>query len=617
MGNLLDLFVFKYNRTDFHELNLDWLISDVRTLAETLNNFISINTIKYANPIQWNITTQYEANTVVIDANDGTAYLSVKPVPSGVAITNTDYWTPIFTLNLLSANQNITLRDDGSNVLATFASVAGDWLIWNGVLYRVTQPINVNEAYVIGYNIKRYTVELFIKDYITAVENIIGDLNNLTTADKTSIVNAINEINTLSNLPKIYVCDTRADVANVDAPIGAYIVALNAYASDGLISFYTVTNGVADGYLNISMTNGNCAELNYNNTVHAHQIGAFPDGNDCTAAIDYVLKNVPNVTVKFGNGTYSFNNRIWLNDNQSIIGCGSDTILYCAQDPVGNHGEFIGIIGENGSVKKNITLRNFDIDMYYLPSATEDVNPIGCVSAKNVLIEGVNVLRSNWRGFQFEGEANGILENVTVRNCKISNTYLNGVGLSHAAGGSLKNILFDNVIVENSNSNAGFWVQGASSNDINMTNISFKNIAYSGGTVRALYLANAKNVTIDGLYVSNVDPSIYALIQVQYGGSIRLNNVTMLCDSANANNWGVMLYGVDHCIINGLIANNATIGVQIQNDSDNVILSNSDINIKTGGTPIRNQVATLKGYIAACIYNGTISNASTNFKELT
>lgn len=192
---IFDLFCFKYNRTDFHELNLDWIISDLRTLAETLENFISLNTIKYANPIQWNITTQYEANTVVIDANDGTAYLSVKPVPTGVALTNTDYWTPIFTLNLLSANQNITLRDDGSNVLATFASDTDDWLIWNSTLYKVSQPIAINEAYVAGYNLTRYSVELFLKDAVDAINLKIGELDDLDTTDKTNIVAAINEIN--------------------------------------------------------------------------------------------------------------------------------------------------------------------------------------------------------------------------------------------------------------------------------------------------------------------------------------------------------------------------------------------------------------------------------------
>lgn len=186
------MFFNQYPYMNLNDFNLDYILKALKTLSEQLENFISLNTIKYANPIQWNITKQYEANTVVIDANDGTAYLSVKPVPTGVAITNTDYWTPIFTLNLLSANQNITLRDDGSNVLATFASSVDDWLIWNGTLYKVTRAIAVNEAYVVGYNLTRYSVELFLSDAVSAINTIIGDLNDLNTSDKTSVVNAIN-----------------------------------------------------------------------------------------------------------------------------------------------------------------------------------------------------------------------------------------------------------------------------------------------------------------------------------------------------------------------------------------------------------------------------------------
>lgn len=196
------MFFNQYPYLNLNDFNLDYILKTLRVLSERLENFISLNTIKYANPIQWNITKQYEANTVVIDANDSTAYLSVQPVPTGVAITNTDYWTPIFTLNLLSANQNITLRDDGANTLATFTSAVGDWLIWNGILYKVTRAIAVNEAYIVGYNLTRYSVELFLKDAVdalnTAIDNVdtkIGELTDLTTTDKTDIVTAINEVN--------------------------------------------------------------------------------------------------------------------------------------------------------------------------------------------------------------------------------------------------------------------------------------------------------------------------------------------------------------------------------------------------------------------------------------
>lgn len=89
-------FIFPF--TNLHELNLDWLVQTVKQLETKLTQFVALNSIKYANPFQWDITRQYAQNTLVIDPQDGTAYLSIQPVPQGVQITNTDYWTPVFTL---------------------------------------------------------------------------------------------------------------------------------------------------------------------------------------------------------------------------------------------------------------------------------------------------------------------------------------------------------------------------------------------------------------------------------------------------------------------------------------------------------------------------------------
>lgn len=231
--------------TNFHELNLSWLLDKVKELENTVNNFVSLNTIKYADPIQWNITTQYEANTVVIDPNTGTAYLSTHPVPSGVALTNTDYWTEIFTLNLLSANQNITLRDDGSNIIATFTSAVGDWLIWNNTLYKVTRQIDLSDAYVVGYNLERYSVELFIKDYITDLHDVlitmIGDLDDLNTTDKTNLVNAINEVVTI--IGDLNTLDTTAKDNIVNAINEIYTMITNIHVNTG---YKTVADMIAD-----------------------------------------------------------------------------------------------------------------------------------------------------------------------------------------------------------------------------------------------------------------------------------------------------------------------------------------------------------------------------------
>lgn len=607
----------QYPYINLTDLNLDFIYKSIRELRYQLENFININTIKYADPIQWNITTQYEANTVVIDANDGTAYLSTKPVPSGVALTNTDYWTPIFTLNLLSANQNITLRDDGSNVLSTFASVAGDWLIWNNTLYRVTRAINVNEAYVVGYNIERYTVELFIKDYINAIDVIIGDLNDLTTTDKTSVVNAINEVNLLSDLSKIYVCETRADVANVDAPTGAYIVALNAYAGDGVISHYVVTNGVADGYFNVSMTNGNCAELVHGDTIHAHQVGAFPNGADCCGAINAIVDNLSDVTVKFGAGRYTFDDRLWLNSNQTIEGVGDDTILYISQDPVLNHGEFIGIIGASNDIKVNVTLKNFAIDVYVIAPTdpTEDVNPIGVVYAKHVIIENVHVLRSNWRGMQFEG---GALEDISVINCTIENVYQNAISFMHVSGGSIKNVLVKNLKVKGFNAIAGVLVTTSDAAvAANMDNIVFENVSIDGtaSTVRPVYLLRANNVTLKDFYIRNCLNNTNN-VQLQVVKNIIIENLNNDVGSVASGGSGVALVGgCENVILKDLLLEHFNVGIAISTTvgaNSNVIISDAIIT-NAGLNGVNNTDAALVGKGVAIVSNKTNYNASSSF----
>ena len=214
MGNL---FFNEYPYTDFHEMNLTWLIKKLNELNNMVNDFVAINAIKYADPIQWDIVRQYERNTVVIDPLTGTAYISVKPVPSGVALTNTDYWTVVFDLGsfVTKASKNLTSKYEESTTLtATFNSNVNDWLVWGDVLYRVISPIVAGDQYVVGSNIVHFTIEqttghlqnlttqtktnlvLAINECVNGINDTlskIGDLSQLTTQTKTSVVLAINE----------------------------------------------------------------------------------------------------------------------------------------------------------------------------------------------------------------------------------------------------------------------------------------------------------------------------------------------------------------------------------------------------------------------------------------
>jgi len=176
----------RFPYTNFHELNSTWIIEELIRLKTTIEQFVSINALKYADPIQWNIVSQYEKNTIVIDPLTGTAYISVQPVPSGVAITNTDYWTVVFDLGsfVVRAAKNFTDKwEDETTLTATFPSAVNDWIIWGDTLYRVASPITAGDQYVDGSNIIHFTVE-----------DVIGHIQELDTTDKSNLVAAINEL---------------------------------------------------------------------------------------------------------------------------------------------------------------------------------------------------------------------------------------------------------------------------------------------------------------------------------------------------------------------------------------------------------------------------------------
>ena len=175
----------KYPYIDLSDRNLDFIARTVRELENEVKNFVSLNAIKYANPMQWNITRQYEKNTIVIEPNTGVAYISVKPVPSGVAISRSEYWTVVFDLSEFitkgAANFANTFESRPTTT-ATKVTPKGGWIVWNDVLYVALDRIDIGDAYspVIGGNIKKMSVEDF---YNLLADKIDDEIQNRIAAD--------------------------------------------------------------------------------------------------------------------------------------------------------------------------------------------------------------------------------------------------------------------------------------------------------------------------------------------------------------------------------------------------------------------------------------------------
>lgn len=199
--------------TNFHELNLDWILRALKELEHTIDQFVAINALKYADPIQWDITSQYEKNTIVIDPQTGTAYISVQPVPIGVSLTNPDYWTVVFDLGsfVVRAAKNFADTYEAETTLtATVSTAAGGWLVWGDTLYKALVNITAGDSYVEGGNIDHFTIE-----------EVIGHLEDLSTTYKSNLVGAINEV--VSNIGALADLDT-ADKSNLVAAINEIVL---------------------------------------------------------------------------------------------------------------------------------------------------------------------------------------------------------------------------------------------------------------------------------------------------------------------------------------------------------------------------------------------------------
>lgn len=112
------LFDHKYPYTDFHELNLDWILCKMRELDSTLTEFTTLNKLNWCGT--WDISKSYSAWSLVEDG-EGNGYVSTGPVPAGVQLTDTKYWQKVANYSALYSafEQRIELLEDGEAEIKT------------------------------------------------------------------------------------------------------------------------------------------------------------------------------------------------------------------------------------------------------------------------------------------------------------------------------------------------------------------------------------------------------------------------------------------------------------------------------------------------------------------
>lgn len=165
-----------------YQYDIGWLVQKILSFETELGTAIDLKTIHYADPIQWDITTQYAPNTVVVDPKTGTAYMSKVPVPLGVLLTNTDYWVVIFNYQrVYDKIMSGVAFNDKDNLNATKDLLVNDLVWYGGDLYRCTRAIPEGTTYIPGTNLTTTTIADCLATYYgrDRVAQVLNDTTNV------------------------------------------------------------------------------------------------------------------------------------------------------------------------------------------------------------------------------------------------------------------------------------------------------------------------------------------------------------------------------------------------------------------------------------------------------
>ena len=256
-------FLAKYPYTDFHELNLDWIITEIARLRVEFDDFAHVNSLKYAG--EWDITKAYSAFSVVDE--HGFGYMALKPVPPGTQITDAEYWLMVV---------------DYSQIL-------------NGVESRMA------------------ALEVIVGDASSGLVKDVDDLQNTVGDASSGLVKDVNDLqgdivtlnNKINAATTIY--DTLTDlIADADVVSGKYVQTLGRSSEgDNGGSFYYITDLTPSGYYE-TLTNGLFAK-----PIDAHNVLVFGviGSGDETAAISAAIAEIDDY-IEFNAVTYTISGEL-------------------------------------------------------------------------------------------------------------------------------------------------------------------------------------------------------------------------------------------------------------------------------------------------------------------
>lgn len=270
-----------YPYTNFHELNQDWILSILKKFENELKQAIDYKTIHYADPLQWNITTQYAPNTVVVDENTGIAYISKDAVPSGILLSDKNYWMVIFDYQkIYNKIMSGVAFNEKDNETASKDLLVNDLVWYHGDLYRATRAISSGSRYIIGTNLVATTIESLLSTYYgrDRVAQLLNDTVNVS-GDYT--INAGDIAETANH---VTIHSKQDMLLDADGNLTEQVTGRREIDVDGDESIHV------DGVTSINL--GGAVTEVYGNSVDKRVTGAFTESFEDTATSTYNGKKI-------------------------------------------------------------------------------------------------------------------------------------------------------------------------------------------------------------------------------------------------------------------------------------------------------------------------------------
>lgn len=306
-------FDHKYPGTDLHEIDLAYIIDEIKNIRIELKNFADINKLNYADPLDWNIVNQYAAFTIVRDASNNQLYISMQPVPSGILLSNTDYWQIIgvYAGDTGNFRDAICAVDEGNNTAASVAHAKNTYFWLHDDFYRAKTNITVGTTFTAAN-----CEEVSIADELKALKDTDSSLQN-------QIDNI--EVDTSDRMPVrpgrkyIILMDSYGVTIGSDTGINTWIRAFLGLTNDNSWTYPHSSARFGPNYPESGTSYKNML-MEYNSSIPKEEITDIiieTAGNDLPETetawkdaidefINYAMSEFPNAQIRIGFALFAF-----------------------------------------------------------------------------------------------------------------------------------------------------------------------------------------------------------------------------------------------------------------------------------------------------------------------